>query len=179
MDVVDLGPCRAFWSEGGPRTAVFVPGRLGGSFQPAFAYLRELLGGVGWSVLAVNGDYETGDPVEWVRARTRAALAYREPTLFVGKSLASFAADLVHVPAVWLTPLVGEAAVRDGIAPPALLVGGTADPSWDAGFARSLGVQVVELERVDHGLVVEGDVEASLDAMRRLVQAVAAFATPL
>jgi acetyl esterase/lipase len=90
--------------------------------------------------------------------------------------MASYAAEVVEVPAVWLTPLVGEPEVREGIRPPALLVGGTADELWNGVAARALGVQVLELNGVGHGLVVQGDPHASLDAMRRIVDAVADFA---
>ena len=175
MELVDLGPCTAFWSEAGQRTAVLLPGRSGGALQPALTYLRELLVGLGWSVLAVHDEFRSGDHRGWPRERLRAAAAFREPQLVVGKSMATFAAAVVEVPAVWLTPLLHEPDVRDGIRPPALLVGGTADPSWDRDAARGLGVDVLELEGVDHGLVVSGDPHASLDAMRRLVDGVAAF----
>jgi hypothetical protein len=175
VELVDLGPCKAFWSEGGDETAVLLPGRSGGGLQPAFTYLRELLVGRRWSVLAVHDEFHGGDPVAWPRERALAAFAFRRPALFVGKSMASYAADLVDGPAVWLTPLLGEPDVREAIHGPALLVGGTADPSWDGLAARALGVEVLELEGVHHGLTVEGDAHASLDAMRRLVDAVAAF----
>ncbi|HEY2937963.1 MAG TPA: hypothetical protein VGJ25_15270 [Gaiellaceae bacterium] len=176
MELVDLGPCQAFWSEAGDRTAVFLPGRSGGGLQPAFTYLRELLVGRGWSVLAVHDEFRGGDHVAWPRERALAAFAFREPALVVGKSMATFAAAVVDGPAVWLTPLLREPEVRDAIHAPARLVGGTADPSWDSVTARALGVEVLELDGVHHGLAVEGDAHASLDAMRRLVDAVAAFA---
>jgi len=175
VELVDLGPCEAFWTEGGDRTVVFLPGRSGGGLQPAFSYLRELFVGLGWSVLAVNDEFRGGDHVAWPKARARAAFAYRQPALVVGKSMASYAAGLVEVPAVWLTPLLLEPEVRDAIRPPALLVGGTADPSWDGDVARRLGAEVLELEDVQHSLAVEGDPKASLEAMERIVAAVAVF----
>ena len=175
MELVDLGPCRAFWSEVGAETAVLLPGRSGGGLQPAFVHLRELLVGRGRSVLAVHDEFHGGDHVAWPRERALAAFAFREPSLVVGKSMATFAAAVVDAPAIWLTPLLHEPQVREAIHAPALVVGGTADPSWDGEAARSLGVEVLELEGVHHGLAIEGDAHASLDAMRRLVDAVAAF----
>jgi hypothetical protein len=173
VEIVELGRWRAFWTEGDERTAVFLPGRLGGPFQPAFAYLRQLLAGAGWSVLALAGEFEGGDHVAWARERALASIAFREPGLVIAKSLSSFAAPVVDVPAVWLTPLLHEQEVRAGIRPPALLVGGTADPSWDGDGARALGVDVLELDRVTHALEVDGDAHASLDAMHRIVAAFA------
>ena len=54
-----------------------------------------------------------------------------------------------------LTPLLDDADVvaklRDRSAP-ALLVGGTNDPTWISGIARSLTDHVLELDGADHGL---------------------------
>ena len=52
---------------------------------------------------------------------------------------------------------------------PALLVGGTADGSWDGALARELSDDVLELEGADHGL-------AKLEHLPQIVAAVAGFA---
>lgn len=177
MEWVELGPCRALWSGGEEqRIAALVPGAKGGAFQPAFVYLSALLEGDGWSVLALHDEYRDGNPAEWAAERVRAALAFRPAALLVGKSMASLAAGLVELPAVWLTPLLREPGVAEAIRPPALLVGGTADPLWDSAAAHRLGVEVLELENVHHALGIAADAYASLEAMRRVLDAVGEFA---
>ena len=51
---------------------------------------------------------------------------------------------------------------------PALLVGGTADPSWDGALARELSDDVLELDGADHGL-------ARVEHLPPIVDAIEAF----
>lgn len=104
------------------------------------------------------------------------AVAGRRP-LLVAKSLGSYAAPLAAqrgLPAIWLTPLLGEeavvAALRAGSAP-MLLVGGTADPLWDGPLARELTPHVYEVPDGDHSLMVPGSLA---DSARILGEAIAA-----
>lgn len=79
-------------------------------------------------------------------------------------------------------PVVG--ALRRASAP-TLVVGGTADPFWDHGFATELaasswssaeeGRQVVELPGVDHSLEVPGDPQASVAVLGTLTDAITGF----
>ena len=62
---------------------------------------------------------------------------------------------------------------------PALLVGGTADESWDGELARRAGHEVLELEGANHALQIEADPLASIDALRRVVERMDAFVAAL
>jgi catechol 2,3-dioxygenase-like lactoylglutathione lyase family enzyme len=84
---------------------------------------------------------------------------------------------------VWLTPLINPAGTsvsqlaRDGLAAasaPCLLVGGTADPTWDTAIARSVQrAEVLEISDADHLLQIPGDLAGSVDALHRVGPAVA------
>lgn len=108
-------------------------------------------------------DDERAAPEPWVRRHAEAALAGEEidHVVLVGKSLGTRAATYAAergLDAVWLTPLLVDPVVADGIAANPgrqLLVGGLADDLWDADVARRLaggGCEVLELPGADHGL---------------------------
>lgn len=87
------------------------------------------------------------------------------------------------VAAIWVTPLVGLAYVREGIVEKgwrSLLVAGSADPHHDPvahdAICAALGAQELVISDADHGLVVEGDALATVDGYRRLAEASLAFA---
>ena len=141
----------------------------------------------GWSALEVLGEPgEQEDPLGWERACAEAAIevAGAAQVLVIGKSLASLLAGEIserELPAVWLTPLLGELSVIEGLARarrPTLLASGDADPTWltDA-LPANPELQVLELPGVDHSLQVAGDLSASLDALRRLAESVARFSS--
>jgi pimeloyl-ACP methyl ester carboxylesterase len=96
----------------------------------------------------------------------------------IGKSLASAAAGLVaerELPAVWLTPLLDQAVVRDGLARvtrPTLLVGGSADPTWNGARVRGSPIEVLELPGLDHSLRSPGDPSAFLEALATVTRAI-------
>jgi hypothetical protein len=101
----------------------------------------------------------------------------------IGKSLASLlAADISDraLHAVWLTPLLNERRVIDGVARarrPALLVGGSADETWrpDA-VPRERDIDVLELPGADHSLEIPGDPVASLAGLGQMTEAIIRFA---
>ncbi|MGA8117456.1 MAG: alpha/beta hydrolase [Actinocatenispora sp.] len=102
-------------------------------------------------------------------------------TVLIGKSLGSRAAPVAadrDVPAVWFTPLLRTpstvAALRRCTAP-FLLVGGTADESWDGELARELTPHVLELPDADHGLVVPGPLAGTIGAHAAALTAVETF----
>jgi hypothetical protein len=108
-----------------------------------------------------------------------AALAGRP--LLIGKSLGTLAADLAverSLPAVWLTPLLSvpwAVSALERANAPFLLVGGTADPFWDAAVARRLTAHVLEIDGADHGMYVPGPLTDSIAVLARVVTGVEAF----
>ena len=151
---VDLGVCRGqAFDAGADRWVILLPGAGYTVTAPLLWFAREAALAGGWNVLAVSDTFNrTDDPLRWVEERANAAIQHVDgPTspLLIAKSLTSLAAPLaarLGLSAVWLTPLVNAAGtsvsqlVLDGLAAtsaPCLLVGGSADPSWDAVIARS------------------------------------------
>ena len=191
---LDLGPCRATLHEGDPgRCVVLLPGMRYGTQAPLLWYARAAARAQGWSALeVVDGLPDDEEPFAWARDRAeraldavpgaRAAGGSGVAVVVVGKSLASGAAGVVAdrgLPAVWLTPLVREAPVAAGLlraTAPALLVGGGADPSWEAGAVPAVAaLEVLELPGLDHSLEAPGDVSVSLRALGTVTDAVAGF----
>ena len=140
----------------------------------------------GWGAIQVWDEFldRSVDATAWVRARAEAALAAAgraDKLLIVAKSLSTRAAALAaerSLPGVWLTPLLGDPeclAALERRTAPALLVGGTADPSWDGGVARRVSEDVLELEGADHGLGGPDGVESLLANLGRVAAAVGEF----
>jgi hypothetical protein len=190
---VDLGPCRGVQVDrGADGWVVLLPGANYPTTAPLLWFARQAALESGRNVLAVVDAYDgTTDPQTWVDDRAEAAIGHvgdgTRPIL-VAKSITSRAAPLAArllLPAVWLTPLISEAAasaataVVSGLAAataPFLLIGGTADPSWDGARARSLARgEVLEIAYADHALQIPGDVTRSIDALRSISAAVADF----
>jgi len=122
-------------------------------------------------------------PIEgWVRAEISPLLnAVGGRPLLIAKSLGTNAASLAaerSLPAVWLTPILTlpwiAAALRRATAP-LLLVGGTADPMWDAALARQLSPHVLEVEDASHGMYVPGPLTDSIAVLDRVVTAMEEF----
>jgi hypothetical protein len=103
----------------------------------------------------------------------------------VGKSMGAFAAGLAAdrgLPGIWLTPVLRDSDVptdlRRSIAP-FLLVGGSADPSWDGALARGLGRPVYEAEGADHSMETGDDPVNSAEILRLTTIAMDEFAARL
>lgn len=170
--------------------AIVLPGAHYLPGYPALWFAREAVQRHGWSVLEVWDEcWEPEAAGRWVEERALAALEHAgdpDRILIVAKSLSTRAAPIARerrLPAVWLTPLLEDddvvAALRTPTAP-ALLVGGTADPLWSSALVSTLDrVEVLELAGVDHGLEVEGDPLASIDALRRVTYAIDGFVARL
>ncbi|MEV1288333.1 alpha/beta hydrolase [Micromonospora sp. NPDC049679] len=166
------------------RQAVLIPGRGYTVREPLFAYVAELLRrrrlhahGIEWEVPQDLAEAERGP---WVQRQAAAAIDERT-ALLVGKSLGTLAAPVAterRLPAVWLTPLLrypGLAEAFERSEAPFLLVGGTADPSWDAATARRLTPHVLEIPHGDHGLLVPGPMARSADALGQVCTAIEQF----
>jgi hypothetical protein len=183
---VDLGPGSAVLHEADPeRCVVLLPGIRYPTSGPLLWFAREAALAHGWSALeALDLVPERADPISFARNQAELALeaALTVETVVIGKSLASFAAGVVaerSMAAIWLTPLLHQSTVVDGLARssrPALLVGSPGDSSWQReNLPASSMIEVLELEGLDHSLQVEGDPVASLDALRRVTDAVGDF----
>lgn len=169
------------------RVAVLVPGRGYTVERALFNFVEMALRrrhaevhGIRWQV-AEAGTHTELTP--WVCDEVATAL---EPLpaaapLVVGKSLGSLAAPLAAdrgLPAIWLTPLLHHDVVVEGLSrasAPMLLVGGTADSSWDGPAARQLSPYVCEIPDADHGLWVPGPLADSARALGEMGTAVERF----
>ena len=185
---IDLGMCRGCLWEGDPRSVVIgLPGALTVG-APGLIFSLQAIVRQGWSAIQVIDEYHdrSVDPTSWVEERAGAAIdraAGADRILVVAKSLSTRAAGLVAdggYPAVWLTPLLDDPVSVAGLerrTAPALLVGGTADPTWNGPLARRLSGDVLELKGVDHGFGERGDdPKQTLDNLKQVVKAVTAFA---
>ncbi len=190
MDDVDLGVCKGRWYAGDPdRVVVVLPGARYLPFAPLLWFAREVALARGWSVLEVWDEYRdrSEDPWRWVFERAEAALrrAGDAQVALVTKSIASRAVTIAAergLPGVWLTPLLHDDDIAVGfeqLSASALLVGGTADESWDGDFARRAGHDVLELDGADHGLQISGDPLGSVDALRRVAERIDVFVAGL
>ena len=156
------------WEPSGPSRglAIVAPGRAYSPSAPLLELGRRALLQHGFTVqelwwdTTARGDEE---PEAWVRRHVAAALAAEDAdhVLVVGKSLGTHAASYAAergLDAVWLTPVLTEPRVAEAIgANPGrqLLVGGLADPLWDAAVARELadnGCDVLEVPDADHSM---------------------------
>lgn len=103
----------------------------------------------------------------------------------VGKSMGAFAAGLAadrRLPAVWLTPVLRDSPLPADLrraAAPFLLVGSTADPSWDSAVAHGFGQPVYEVPDADHGMETPGDPVRSAEVLRHVTVAMDAFVDTL
>jgi len=184
---VDLGPCQALRHGGETRRwVVLLPGRAYPTRAPALWFAREAAMARGWSALEVLGEPgEHADPLDWERRcadRALEAAADSDQVVVIGKSLASLLAGEVadrDLPAVWLTPLLTENVVIDGLgrsARPVLLAGGGADPTWRRhAIPAERAIHVLELPGADHGLQVAGDLAGSIAVLQRLCDATSRF----
>ena len=187
MERVDLGPCQAIRHDGDPdRVAVLLPGQFYPTRAPALWFAREAVMARGWSALEVLGEPgQHDDPLGWeeICAERVIEAGGDARVLVIGKSLASLLAGAISdraLPTVWLTPLLHEPSVIDGVtraARPTLLVGGSADPSWRRDALPPRGsIEVLELPGADHTLEVPGDPVVSLAGFGQMTEAIMAFA---
>jgi pimeloyl-ACP methyl ester carboxylesterase len=166
------------------RVAVLVPGHGYTVRQPLLHYVwlaaqrRDAeVRPIEWSS---PGIADVTESIAWVRQQVEPVLSDAR-ALVVGKSMGSLAAGLVaerNLPAIWLTPLVTRPQVASAIAAasvPPLLIGGTADTSWNGDTARSLSPHVLEIPDADHFLHVPGAALASVQALAQVIATVESF----
>jgi len=187
IDPIDLGVCRGYHWHGDPkRVAVVLPGAMLGGMPAVAAPIYALLDR-GWSAVQVWDEFRDRslDATAWTRERAEAALAAvgnPDEVVLIAKSLTTRAAGLAaerSLKAVWLTPLLNDPECVEMLrarTAPALLVGGTADPSWEGALARELSDDVLELPDADHGFGGPGGVSALLANLGSVAESVAVFA---
>lgn len=175
----------AFHRPEAERRVVIVPGARYPTRAPLLWFAREVALAKGFGVLEVLDEPPPGeDPFAWVRDRAQRALDHQPAptTVLIGKSLASDVADLAadrELPAIWLTPLLDRANVRAALAratAPFLMVGGSADPTWQPqGVPSSALLTQLELPGHDHSLQVPGEPSTSLAALKKVTKHVERF----
>lgn len=163
---------------------MLVPGQGYDTRGPLFAYVGEALRRLGFDVHEVvwrtPAGFRLDQAPEWVAEQVTPVLDGVD--LLVGKSLGSFATPLAAdrgLRAVWLTPLLTDPHVVDGLdraTAPFLLVGGTGDQVWDGATARRLSPHVLEVPDADHSMLVPGPLARSAEALGRVCTAVEDFA---
>jgi pimeloyl-ACP methyl ester carboxylesterase len=171
--------------------AVLLPGKNYPATMPLLTFAGRAARQHRWQVRAVSWtapELQGPEAIDWVGGRLRDAVGSHDgPVLVVAKSLGTCAAALAAergYDAVWLTPLLHLPLVVDAMARNRgrqLLVGGSADPTWDLGTARSVSADVVELEGADHALFVDDAVrtaELHLEVTRAVDAWLASRSTP-
>jgi len=170
-----------------PRVAVVVPGAGYKVESPLLYWPAELLKDRGWHVRAVRwtDDDEPGaDPHGFAARAVEQAFAEAPPAeqrLIVAKSFGTFAipwADGAHVPAVWLTPILTDDAIRRTLSEttkPDLLIGGSRDRFWVTAGLSGTAATFVEIPDADHSLQVPDDWRASQAAQAQAFTAVERF----
>ena len=185
MEHVDLGVCAGRLHRGDPgRVLVLLPGAWYSTDGPLLWFARAAARRRGWTALEVWDELRDGrDWESWGAERAGAALAFAGDAarvFFVAKSLSSTAAAVAAdrgIPSVWLTPLLDEAVVVEGLGratAPSLLIGGTADPHWNREAAPA-GAEVLELEDADHSLEVPGNLDGSLFFLQNVTNRIDRF----
>ncbi|WP_051114025.1 alpha/beta hydrolase [Actinopolymorpha alba] len=182
-------PEQARYDANPSRVAIVLPG---GGYTPAaplLHYARAVLLHRGWTVQEIWwGDPPDQDSIpDWVREQAEAALAREtaEQVLLVGKSRGTHAAPLaaVHgIPAIWLTPVLADPTVIDGLtraSKPSLLVGGTADGLWKSDVAKRSGAGVLEVPEANHAMEIEDDPIRSVSVLGQVTEAMDHFVARL
>ncbi len=185
--------------------AVLLPGFGYTLDMPLFYYTENLLLERGWDVLRVEYAYHRlpdaeispqAKMVERLYADTmaawRAGLDQRHHgrVALVGKSLGTLAMGHLltaenpppRVSAVWLTPLLSVARLREQIAQfggPSLFVIGTADEEYDPATLDSMveatNGEAVVIEGAEHGMDITGDPVASVRSVEQVVTSLSRF----
>ncbi|HEY6793090.1 MAG TPA: hypothetical protein VI248_00230 [Kineosporiaceae bacterium] len=171
----------------GGRPALLLPGRAYGPQFPLLYYARRCLADAGRHVQALewpSGELAPGCVVRMLQEAVDRLPDGPRDLVLLAKSTGTHAIPWAAehgVPGIWLTPLLQVPAVRAALPSlPAgsLLVGGTADPTWDGEVAAASGLPVLQLEGADHNLELPGHVHRSLAALARVVTAVSDTLSP-
>lgn len=186
-----FGGLPARWEPAGESrgVALVAPGRAYSPAAPLLEFARRALLQHRFTVQQLWWDStsraDDDDAEQWVRRHVEAAHAAEDADhlLVVGKSLgtraASYAAER-GLDAIWLTPLLVDPVLAEGIAANAgrqLLVGGLRDELWDPSIAQELaesGCDVLEIADADHGMGTD-DAVRTAEIHLEVARAVEAF----
>ena len=174
------------------RVAFLIPGLGYSAERPLLHFARAVLIRHGWTTQTVwwperPPRREGQDLRSFVHLHMSQVLSVEAAPkiVLVGKSMGAFAAALAAdrgLPGIWLTPVLRDSEVTDDLrrnTAPFLLVGATADPSWDTEAARSLGQPFYEAEGADHGMETGSDPVNSAEILRRTTIAMDEFVAQL
>lgn len=180
--------------------ALVFPGRRYGPEMPVLHYPAQAVRQLGADVQVIRYPQflvsaEAPSEQQWEQASELLSAAVLEHVAgasrvtLLAKSLgtrviARLPRDLLStdVAAVWLTPIFADAATAEAAAAKpwrSLYVYGTADPACDSTALTQIvartGGRVVAIDRGDHGLEVDADVEATVDALAQVTREVLRF----
>lgn len=171
------------------RVATILPGQGCSVDGPLLHHTHTALRALGWTVRLV----EWTDPPRPETARETASRVLDGPDapaaavthLVIGQSVGTVAmptAAKLHLPGIWLTPLLaGQEApelrsAAAGLAEDHLLIGGSADPTWDHDLVASLRADYVEVTGANHALEVPDDWRRNLETVEDLTAEIEYFA---
>lgn len=163
-----------------PDVAVLLPGTGYTAQAPLLYWCGRLLAERGWQVRAVSWIVpDDVDPVSFVERATEQAFAGATARrLVVAKSFGSFAlpwAVREKVPGIWLTPVMTAEAVTAAMQEldtTGLAIGGDADAMWLPAEAGDAAADLITIKGADHALTHVDGWRSSLDAQRRVYDAV-------
>jgi hypothetical protein len=166
-------------------TAVILPGTGYTAKAPLLYWTATLLSQHGWRVEAVEWSSRVfpDDPQE---ARTRIDGELQQAVeavggrvdLVVAKSIGTHALPWAldrGVAGVWLTPVLTDAGIVDGLTRASsahLAAGGDRDPLWAPARRMVTEARLRTLDGADHSLVASGDWRRSLDLQREVFEAI-------
>jgi hypothetical protein len=167
--------------------ALLLPGRGGGTDLPLMHYAHRCLVEAGRVVQVLQspkGDPSARDVVRLVSEAASALPGGLDDVVVLAKSGGTQAIPWAAehgVRGIWLTPMLQSPVVRAALPklpPGSLIVGGTADPTWDGEVAATSGLPVLQIDGADHCLEIPGDVRRSVAALTRVVNAISETLTP-
>lgn len=151
--------------------AIILPGKNYPATMPLLTFAGRAAQQHGWQVRAVSWtapDLGPEEAIAWVGDQLdRAVGAHDGPVIVIGKSLGTCAAARAAqcgYNAIWLTPLLHLPVFINGMAAHPgrqLLVGGSADPTWNLDVARSITSDVLEIEGANHAMFVDDAVRTA------------------
>jgi predicted alpha/beta-hydrolase family hydrolase len=194
-------PNRLFRQARAHRLALILPGLRYSCDMPLLFYPARLMTQRGAAVLQVLSDYtqaayqsaSKAEQARWLAEDAQAALKAGlaagdfQEVILIGKSigslaLASLVAGGVEAPSIWLTPLLRQPFLIEAARQqkgPALFIGSSSDPTFDLEQLQRIQAtgkgESLVIAGADHSLEIPGDVFASLEILRQILERIQAF----